>query len=67
METIIKYPGRPPLPDEDRFVFAIRSYVNLETYEKIQAIAKKKKLKIAAFLRIMVEECLEQNKKYKFE
>jgi predicted DNA-binding ribbon-helix-helix protein len=59
---MIKSSGRPPLPEEVKFIYPIRSYVKQTTFEQIQAIAKKRNLKIAAMVRKMLEDSLEETR-----
>jgi predicted DNA-binding ribbon-helix-helix protein len=59
---MIKENGRQPLPIEEKYVFPVRSYVNEETFDKVQAIAKNKKVTISAIVRKLLEQSLEENK-----
>jgi predicted DNA-binding ribbon-helix-helix protein len=59
---MIKENGRQPLPIEEKYVFPVRSYVNEETFDKVKAIAKNKKVTISAIVRKLLEQSLEENK-----
>lgn len=59
---MIKNSGRPPISEGVKCLYPIRSYVKKTTYDKIQAIANKRKLRVAAIVRRMLEESLEEVK-----